>query len=275
MFDYHLHTPYCRHASGSLDEYAARARERALEEICFTPHLPLPDFPRGGPDLRMDLADLDGYVAAVHDLRARWPDLTILCGVEADYYEGYERYLDDVLSRYPFDLVLLSVHFVRAWPGENWLFDFHFPVKSMVQVYSEYFAEIGKAVRTRLFDCLAHLDVIKQPGHPVMQNNRDDIEEILDLCLDFGLTVEINTSGLRKGAGEIYPARDILELAVRRKLPLITSSDAHEPDSVAYAFPEVSSLLRSLPGCRLARYRQRTSTIVSVQDWGSHAAAQR
>jgi len=264
MFDYHLHTPFCRHASGSMEDYVTNALERKLEEICFTPHIPLPDFPRGGSDLRMAPDDLERYIDSVHKLRARFRGYTILCGIEADYYAGYEEYLNRVLSRYDFDLVLLSVHFVYSWPGNNWLFGFDFPQKKMSQVYSEYFAEIKKGIRTGLFDCVAHLDVIKQPGSPVLQNNRADIEEIFDLCRVHNMSVEINTSGLRKRIGEMYPSQDILDLIVERELPLVTSSDAHDPGSVAYDFRRLYSLLRELPGCTVARYRRRSFQRITI-----------
>jgi histidinol-phosphatase (PHP family) len=257
MFDYHLHTPFCRHASGRMESYVASALERGVREICFTPHLPLPDFPRGGSNLRMDPEELERYVDSVQDLRRRCSGCTVLCGVEADYYEGYEPYLHDVLSRHSFDLVLLSVHFVASWPGRNWLFGFNFPEKPISQVYTEYFAELKKGIRTGLFDCVAHLDVIKRPGAPVMRSNRADIEEILDLCSAHGMSVEVNTSGLRKPIGEIYPSPDILELVVKRGLPLVTSSDAHDPGSVAYGFEQLYDRLRAVPGCAIARYRGR------------------
>ena len=212
--------------------------------------------------------DLERYIDSVQKLRARFRGCTILCGIEADYYEGYEEYLNRILSSYDFDLVLLSVHFVHSWPGNNWLFGFDFPQKEMPQIYSEYFAEIKRGIKTGLFDCVAHLDVIKQPGYPVLQNNREDVEEILALCLAYKMSVEINTSGLRKRIGEMYPSRDILDLIVERKLPLITSSDAHDPRSVAYGFPQLYSLLRELPHCTIARYRRRSLHTVSIEQLG-------
>jgi histidinol-phosphatase (PHP family) len=264
-FDYHLHTPFCRHASGSMEDYVIKALERRIEEICFTPHMPLPDFPRGGSDLRMDYQELDRYIDSVQELRARYPGYTILCGVEADYYAGYESYLKRVLSRYDFDLVLLSVHFVHSWPGNNWLFGFDFPDKTISQIYSEYFAEIKQGIKTGLFDCVAHLDVIKQPGYPVLQGNRGDVEEILDLCGAYNMSVEINTSGLRKQIGEMYPSRDILDLIVEREIPLVTSSDAHGPGSIAYGFSKLYSLLSELPRCTIARYRRRSAQSISIR----------
>ena len=111
---------------------------------------------------------------------------------------------------------------------------------------------------------MAHLDLIKQPGHSVLQGNRGDVEEILDLCRAYNMSVEINTSGLRKRIGEMYPSRDILDLIVEHKLPLITSSDAHDPNSVAYGFPQLYSLLREVLRCPIARYRRRSSQRVSI-----------
>jgi histidinol-phosphatase (PHP family) len=264
MFDYHLHTPFCRHASGSMEEYVRRARELKIEEICFTPHIPLLDFHRGRSDLRMAYEDLESYIDSVQEIRARYPDYTILCGVEADYYPGYEEYLKRVLSLCDFDLVLLSVHFVHSWPGENWLFGFDFPQKTMSRIYSEYFGEIKRGIKTGLFDCVAHLDVIKQPGYPVLENNRGDVEEILQLCQTYEMSVEVNTSGLRKRIGEMYPSPEILDLIVERGLPLVTSSDAHDPSRVASGFRQLYSLLGELPHCTIARYHRRASEPVSI-----------
>lgn len=257
MIDYHLHTPFCRHARGTMEEYVQRALEKGIEEICFTPHIPLPDFPRGAANLRMDPEEFDSYLEELESLRSRYRSTTILCGVEADYYRGYEGYLESFLARYPFDLVLLSIHFIRDWPGNNWLFGFDFPSKSLSQIYGEYFRELKRGIATGLFDCLAHLDLIKQPGHPVMESNRNDIEEILDLCSRHGMSIEVNTSGLRKPIGELYPCRRIISLAVGRGLALVTGSDAHDPTAVGYAFSELHCLLEELRGSKIARYRGR------------------
>ena len=86
MIDYHLHTPFCRHAGGTMEQYVEKALEKGVEEICFTPHIPLPDFPRGGHNLRMDPGEFDDYIKTLESLRSRYRDSTILCGVEADYY---------------------------------------------------------------------------------------------------------------------------------------------------------------------------------------------
>ncbi len=266
MVDYHLHTPFCRHAAGPMEAYVEQAIRLGLQEICFTPHIPLPDFPRGDPNVRMRPEDIDRYWEALERLRGRYRQLAILAGVEADYYEGYEEYLRGFLARYPFDLVLMSVHFIRAWPGENWLFGFHFPHKPMACVYHEYLEEVKKGIRTGLYDCLAHLDLVKQPGQPLLDSNPQDVAEVIDLCAAAGMSVEVNTSGLRRPVREPYPSPGLLERIVRRGIPVVTGSDAHEPRLVAHAFAELERLFAGMPRLRRAFYRGRRMRMASTRD---------
>ncbi len=44
------------------------------------------------------------------------------------------------------------------------------------------------------------------------------------------MAIEVSTAGLRKPVGEIYPARDLLEMFVGAGKPVALSSDAHEPE---------------------------------------------
>ena len=257
MLDYHLHTQYCRHAAGRMEQYAAAALERGLREICFTPHIPLPGFPRGPEGLRMQPEDAEPYFREVERLRARYPELCILCGVEADFYDGFEKTVEEFLQRYPLDLVLLSVHFVRDWPGENWVFDFAFPERPLAAVYHDYFQALQRGMRTGLYDAIAHLDLIRQPGHPVLDSNARDVEEVLDLAARTGMSLEINTSGMRRSWRLPYPLPDVLPLAAARGLTVISGSDAHEPQLVGFGFDEVRRRIAAFPALQPVRYRRR------------------
>jgi histidinol-phosphatase (PHP family) len=257
MRDYHLHTQFCQHAAGRMEHYVQAAIAAGLEEICFTPHIPLPGFPRGPSGLRMESEDAERYFREVERLRERYRELSILCGIEADFYEGYERYTEEFQRRYPLDLVLMSVHFLREWPGENWVFGFRFPGKPLAQVYHEYFEALKRGIRTGLFDGLAHLDLIKQPGHPVLETNAEDVAQVLELAAEAGMCLEINTAGLRRLLAEPYPAPAVLPLAAARGVPVITGSDAHEPHLVGYGFEAVRNWIAELPGLEYVRYRRR------------------
>ena len=240
-----------------MEKYVETAINKGLEEICFTPHSPYPKHGLPGTNLRMDLEEIDIYLNNLERLRRQFKEIKILAGIEADYYKGYEKFLEDFLSRYPFDLVLISIHFIRHWPKGHWIFGFDFPDKTLSMIYKEYFQELKNGIKTGLFDCVAHLDLIKQPGHPVLETNRQDVEEIIDLCCRKKMSIEINTSGFRKDVGEPYPSQDIIPLMIEQGVELIIGSDAHAPQQVALCFQEIDKLLKEFPDARIIRYKKR------------------
>jgi histidinol-phosphatase (PHP family) len=253
MHDYHIHTHFCRHATGGLADYARQALRLGMREICFTPHIPMPGFRLGvgGSRVRMDQEDFPLYREELERTRALFPDLTILSGIEADYVEGREEELDGFLSAHDFDFVLMSIHFVARWPGSQWAYDISMDPRPLEAIYDEYLDAVCAGIRSGLFDCVAHMDLIKQKGRPLMATHRDRIEQIIGLCLAGGMSAEVNTSGARKDIAEHYPADEIVSLMRRRGLPLVVNSDAHDPRHVGAGFGAVK-------GIRPVRYRKRT-----------------
>ena len=258
MIDYHMHSRFCRHAAGRAADYARAAWERGISEICFTPHIPLPGFRPGFSNdrLRMDEREFDGYLRELEEARAAFPQLTILSGVEADYIPSMESYLAGFLSRYAFDFVLMSIHFISSWGDDEWAFDFA-PHRLLASAYKDYFRQMRDGIQTGLFDCVAHLDLIKQPGKPVMATNRADVEEVLEACLSGGMSVEINTSGTRKAIAETYPCDEIISLMVNRGVDMVTGSDAHAPGQVGTYFDQLAARHGREVMSGLVRYRGR------------------
>jgi histidinol-phosphatase (PHP family) len=252
MHDYHMHCRFCRHATGRVEEYARTAVAQGLQEICLTPHIPLPGYRPGffGDRLRMDAEEFPRYIEELEKARARVPGLTILSGIEADYIAGTEEYVERFLSSYPFDYVLMSVHFIAEWPPDQWVFDLSRDARPLERIYDDYLHAVRKGIDTGLFDCLAHLDLIKQEGKPLLATHRSEVEEIVARCRDRGMSAEINTSGLRREISECYPANEIVTLMRDMRLPLIPGSDAHAPAQVAFGFDRLRAV-------RFVRYRGR------------------
>ena len=276
MNDYHMHSHFCRHAVGGLAEYAKAASAQGIREICFTPHIPLSGFRPGfcGDRLRMDEREFDGYLAELERTRAAFPDLTILSGVEADYIASMERYLEKFLSKHAFDFILMSIHFVSAWGNDEWTFGFR-ESRTIPSVYRDYFREMLAGIETGFFDCVAHLDLIKQPGKPVPAMNRRDVEKVLDACLARGMSVEINTSGTRKQIEETYPCNEIIKLMLERKVAIVTGSDAHAPSQVGMYFDQLQAEHGERLTERLVRYRRRKMESVPPPATASRARAGR
>ncbi len=252
MHDYHIHCHFCRHATGGILDYARAALDRGLDEICFTPHIPFPGYRPGFycGRLRMDPEEFPRYLEELEDARRKVPGLTILSGVEAEYVEGAEKYVEEFLAAHPFDFVLMSVHFVRSWPEAQWVFDLSGDTRPLEKIYDDYLRAVRAGIETGLFDCVAHFDLIKQQEHPLIDTHREEIQRIIDLCRDRGMSAEINVSGLRKPIAEPYPSWPIVRLMVEAGLPLVPGSDAHEPSLVGVG-------LEKLKDTGLVRYRGR------------------
>ncbi len=258
MRDYHIHTKLCKHAYGEMEEYVEAAIEKGFDEICFTDHIPFPD--NFDISHRMDPEDIEPYLEWIDDCRSKYPEISILKGLEADYLEQFEDYLGEFLQKYSFDLVIMAIHFVEKWPAGNWVFHYDFPDKTFKEIYGEYLGTINQGVNSGLFDVVGHLDLVKRVGHRVMETNGDDMETLFDSVLKQGMGIEINTSGFRRVIAEPYPSFEVVEAAANRGIPITLGSDAHLPEQVGHEFPQVmkkisgfQKLKISLPPKALAR----------------------
>ncbi|MBU0715543.1 MAG: histidinol-phosphatase HisJ family protein [Verrucomicrobia bacterium] len=270
LADYHIHTELCQHAEGKVSAFRARAVDLGLPEICFTDHVPNPD--GYDPVNRMRLDQFSLYRTMVADL-ARTSQPVVLFGVEADYYDGCERFLQDWLPRQEFDLVLGSVHYINNWgfdnPDERHVWD----SVDVTNTWRTYFDLIGKLADIRLTDrqlpdsrladrrladVVGHLDLPKKFGHrPSDLDLREMAQPALDRVAAAGMAIEINSSGLRRQVHEIYPSALLLSLAKERDIPICFGSDAHRPEEVGWQFDASLALARSVGYTHAVQYRRR------------------
>jgi histidinol-phosphatase (PHP family) len=260
--DYHIHTSLCKHASGKVEEFVERAIGAGLREIAFTDHIPLP----GGFDLRHRMAyhEMEIYQNWIYTAREKYPDITILLGIEADYYQGLEQYLERFLKAFDFDLIIMSVHFIPGWPPENWVFKYDFPDKSKSQIFNEYFSVLIAGIETGMFDILGHADIIKRPGESVLDISPDMVDRLMHALAREDMAIEINTSGIRKEVCETYPDATWLPLIKNQNVPVTTGSDAHIPDQIAFKFGELGDILKSAGIGQVATYNRRQRNYLEI-----------
>ena len=78
------------------------------------------------------------------------------------------------------------------------------------------------------------------------------------LRMERGKGIEVNTSGLRQGAGETMPGIRCLKLYKELGGTVITvGSDAHLPEDVGSGFIEALGLVKKAGFDRIARYEKR------------------
>ncbi len=244
MYDSHMHTPLCKHAVGTPEQYVQAAREAGLRGVVITDHSPMP--PWFDPDVRMELVELPFYHGALEKIRAESGDLYVGIGLEADFHPGTEYFLRRLLAQYHYDYIIGSVHYIGAWPFDNPRYQSEFEERDLREVYRAYFRLVAEAARTGLFDAIGHLDLPKVMGYRPPEGYADLAEEALQVIAGEGLALDVNTAGWRKKAAEIYPSPELLARAAQLKIPVVLGSDAHRPEDVGYRFAEAVELLRGV-----------------------------
>jgi len=251
ILDYHMHLEPDHHASKCPYDvervrlYVESARARGTGEIGVSEHCNRFSAFRSvmgylldeveGEELRawLELSfteELDRYVEAV--LQAKAEGLPVKLSLEVDYLPGQEDAIRRIVSAYPFDYVIGSVHFIGAW-GIDISPEIGWPQRSVDQAYLDYFRLLEMAARSGLFDTLAHPDLIKKFGHRPNFPLDELYDEIARVIKESGVAAEISSAGLFKPVGEIYPAQALLERFHDRGVPVTLGSDAHEPHHVS------------------------------------------
>lgn len=254
--DYHIHTSLCGHATGLPADYREAARSLSMNELCITDHSPNPDGFAQYVCMTMD--EFQGYCDSISKLQDSGSP-KVLFGIEIEYYNDCEKHFSSWLSRYDFDLVMGSVHFIDDWPvdkdPQSW------EGVDIRGAWGRYFAVVDRMVDSGLFDVVGHLDLPKKFGHrPPDRFVAELAQPVLDRIVAAGMAIEINTSGLEKRAAEIYPAPFLLELAYEREIPICFGSDAHAPEQVGRHFGEALALAKEIGYQSYTRYQQREPT---------------
>ncbi len=255
--DYHMHTPLCRHATGEPTEYAAQAKQVGLSEIGFSDHSPMArdDF----DDWRMKADELEEYIRQVKQAQTDHPSLTIRLALEIDFLPGQEDWIRELVRRHPWDYVIGSVHYVSStWALDNPNQIDEWERRDPDEVWGTYFDWLTQAVNTKLFDIIGHADLCKKFRYYPNRDLTPDIGRFLDAAQATDTAIEINTAGLRKDCGEMYPSLLILKKAFRREIGLTFGSDAHNASEVGMAFPEAVKMAKSAGYRSYCRFEGRS-----------------
>jgi histidinol-phosphatase (PHP family) len=259
LIDYHMHTGVTIDSAMKETDACERALSLGIHEIAFTNHIML-----NQPDHIMSSQACLVHWERIQACQKRYPDLSIRLGVEMDYYPGREQDIAATLHEYaqllgrPLDLVLGSIHELNGVFFSN---KQHAPElykdRDPASVYHEYFALATQAVRSRLFDIMAHPDLIKKYTYgltrPVaFSDYKAAVEPYIDALLECGVGMELNTKGLKLKIKEAYPSNEMLELYLSKARalevdPILTmGSDAHHVDDIGGFLPEAAAILRGL-----------------------------
>ncbi len=235
LIDYHTHHERCGHATGTLREYVENAIILKLDEIGLSDHMPIIHMAKDKclPGLAMKLKELEQYVQEVLDLKSEYKnDIVIRLGLEADYIEGFEDKIDELLKPYPFDYLIGSVHFLGEWDISDSRQIVNWQKKRVEEIYKDYYKAVQGATKSGLYDIIGHFDVVKKHGYVPEGDLTSLVFETLLAVKESDTAIEINVSGLMRIHKELYPSFNIIKKAIEFGIPFTLGSDAHLPEHV-------------------------------------------
>jgi len=249
--DYHTHTFY---SDGKAwpEEYIEKAIEQGLSELGFSDHLTLTDEQQ---DWSIKLSLLDEYIERIIKLKGSVNSPTIRLGLEVDYFPGKEEEIEKYISDLPLDYIIGSVHFMGE--GSVDLGPEYYEDKDINNLFEKYFELIARAASSKLFDFMAHPDLVRIFRYYPSANAEPMYRFLARELGKSGVAFEINTNGMNKPLRDFYPDRRYLHIFREEGVPVLVNSDAHNPGRLGQYFDEAYSLLLEAGFTEMVSFEER------------------
>ena len=256
IIDYHVHSYNSFDGKSDIDRICREAVKMKLEEICFTEH-----FSADPRDVSFEFLDYQKYTCEINDAQRKYQEnLLIKKGLEIGepHLAEYKNILDDFLKNMDIDFIIGSVHNINGVK-----FRLFMENKTKYDIYQGYFEEVYKMVKTADIDVIGHMDLAKryaftEHGNYEIADHSEIINRILEKAIERGIGLEVNCSGLRDKAGEIYPKIEILQLYKKLGGEIITiGSDSHDHMNLASNNPEVPDMLKKIGFNHICTFKNR------------------
>lgn len=244
LIDLHTHTFY-GHGSNTVFEMFQAGQKQGLAIHGFSEHSPRPhgyDYTR---EYREHLNQhFQDYINEVTELKQKNTETKVLLALELDWLEDEPGFLQECAQKYPYDYLIAGIHFIKKWGFDDQASHWNNLLKQEKHsYYSAYYKTMIKMAESKLFNIVAHPDLIKIFSHetfaPWIKENKHLAEDALLACKENGLCMEVSSAGLRKPCQEIYPCRTLMEIAKDIDMPLTFGSDGHCVNTIAKDLPKL------------------------------------
>jgi histidinol-phosphatase (PHP family) len=278
LIDYHMHFEYGSYDLAWVQGFFDSAKRRGIAEIGITEHshgfsefkdlyydeLILDDSPVGRykkkwltkNKFRYSLKD---YFAFMNMLKKK--GYPVKTGIEICNFKNQAK-VAEIIAPYDFDYVIGSVHYLHGWGYDFSDIKSEWQNHSLREIYEWYAEEVENLCQSGLYDVLGHPFNIRLykflPDFPVT----DVLERVAAALKKAGMAVDINTgTKYRYPIEEISPYPDFLKIAYKYSLPIITSSDSHQPEDCGRYIKEAAEYAKSVGYDSFLRFDGRKKII--------------
>lgn len=244
LADYHTHTRFSYDSESHPEDMIQGAIQKGLKTICFTDHHDL-DYMEPGWEV-----DFEEYFPYMSNVKEQYKGrIEILIGAEFGLQPHLNERYEALAKSYPFDFIIGSTHMFDGY--DPW-YPEYFSIHSDEEGYQRAFEITLENIKNvKCFDVLGHVDYLVRYGHEKeasysCMKYAELIDEILQVLIQNGKGVEVNTGGFRAGLSFAHPHQEILKRYKELGGEIITlGSDAHLPEQIAYDFSRGKAYLEA------------------------------
>lgn len=230
--NYHTHMYLCRHAVGTVEDYAKSAIAHGIKILGMSDHAPFEELK--DRSVRMYPDELPLYLEECDQVIEKYQGkLQMYKGLEIEYFENHEPMYRELLKKV--DYLILGQHYIASPEGRNGLKSCY--ILSSVKDLEIFSDTLVKAMASGFFKMVCHPDLMLFGFPEFSEAARAASLKIIDASVKWNVPLEINANGIRKGIYQssqgtryTYPREEFWKLAKERNAKVIISSDAHDPD---------------------------------------------
>lgn len=219
-------------------------------------------------DTCYDFFQLEPWAAALAQCRSQFAgQITLRAGLEIGEPHQHPLEVQAILTRFPFDYIIGSLH----WVHDEMTLEAPFFQKSADEAFGLYFEELEAMTRAGGFDIVGHFDVVTRAGYEVYgaydpRRYEKVIRAALKNCIAHGIALELNTSSVRRAIRQVTPGPEILRWYAEMGGERVTlGSDAHAPDRITGHFAAAVDNLRAVGLNRVTQFQERQAKLVPLE----------
>ena len=243
IYDQHVHSHYSHDSEEKPENYIQKAIELGIDHLVFTNHFDL-DYPVKGNNWTVDF---DAEDKELNELSKKYPNITLLRGVELGYEAPRLNDLRNELKNHYFDVINFSLHKYKE-------LDFYYPncfnklgIDTVLNIFFEGQIEMLKNYDD--FDVVSHVDYAFKTAYlldPALSIKKYEkyLVEIFNLVIEKDKTLEINTK-VQEGINNDAHLRYLLQLYKSLGGKYLTiSSDAHRINRYCSSFDKYIPIIK-------------------------------
>ena len=279
--DYHMHFEHGSYDFDWVQGFFDAAKKRGLDEIGISEHshgfkefeplyyedLVLDDsfigsFQKKWLKKKKFMYTLNQYIDFMDELKRRGHK--VKTGIEVCNFQDQAK-VAAILGRHEFDYIIGSIHFLHGWAYDSAEIKDEWHRHSLEEIYDWYAGEVEHLCASGIYDVLGHPFNIRLFRFLPDFDVTPYLERVAQAVKKANMAVDINTGTFyRYPIAEISPYPDFMKIAAKYGLPVITSSDAHEPEDCGSYIDDAIAYAKSFGYTQSLHFTKRRRELVAL-----------